>query len=469
MQRVSQTRSGAAVKPVAWNNAGGVAARSTCRFTSPINAIITLLLCAASFQAGIVSGSVRSQDAPRTLQASADPAVPAAVPGLRTARKPIPLAETRLDAAQDCPSCPVCALADTVAACPPPPQCPVCPDVPAAPPAVPTSSTGTCTDIMSLHDALGAVDPCAYPPAFRPPLGSEWLDRPVVEVVFPVPPGSAPLPLLRAYDTRYPGSSSKYFDSDFWSLVNAGTWEADTMAVFRDVLSAKKAAAQQSGGKAVLIDFGSWIGVTGLYGSLWADDVYMLEPDPRAFSEAWANVRLNPELARKVRVFHHCISTTSETVTMSGTLGSSMSRVGSDHGAGFHTTWEVSCSSLPDFVTAAGIQPPDIALIKIDTEGAELRILPALTGWLQAAFVSVGLPKPPIWLSTHPGMWPSGAAESSAGASLMEVIASYKHVYAWSDTERAFRAEPVTAAGGGRSVISLGTILLSDTDYPTTS
>ena len=96
----------------------------------------------------------------------------------------------------------------------------------------------------------------------------------------------------------------------------------------------------------------------------------------------------------------------------------------------------------------ASASPPPTSLVKVDTEGAEAALLPALVGWLADA-----PRRPALFVEVHAPFWPSGAADAKALAAVVEALASYAHTYRTprasvgpADLER-FDARAAAAAG----------------------
>jgi FkbM family methyltransferase len=159
-----------------------------------------------------------------------------------------------------------------------------------------------------------------------------------------------------------------------------------------------KAILQKNRG--VLVDFGCWIGPTVLWGAQWADRVIALDADPWAFEMALANIKLNPEVAAKTDMFYLCVNAERTQLQMRGQFpgrgGSSLVK-----GVGFekYYSWTAPCMPLGELLQAADVVAGDVSLIKIDTEGAELFLLPALMPTLRA------LGMPTVYLSIHPQFW----------------------------------------------------------------
>ena len=181
--------------------------------------------------------------------------------------------------------------------------------------------------------------------------------------------------------------------AEFWGRVDRGEWEPTTFLVYKHALAVRAG---------VVIDFGSWIGPTVLAAALLPSTrVYGFEVDPVAFSQLAVNVAGNAAVAAKTEVLFIGIgnelgSRVFGSGACSTTMGDSCSSQIADPNNPSQR-WEVSTLTLPQFVEAAGISLMDISLIKIDTEGAELFILPTLVAW----FSHWPGPKPSVWLSLH--------------------------------------------------------------------
>ena len=183
--------------------------------------------------------------------------------------------------------------------------------------------------------------------------------------------------------------------TDFWQEAAAGGWEPLTFRVLTAVLTARPG---------VVIDFGAWIGPTLIAAAnLPSTRVFGMEVDPVAFTQLALNVAANVHIAAKAEVFFVGISDAfSERVfTMNACeegIGDSCSTMHAPNDGGNHFRLAVQTLPLPAFVEAAGIRREDITLIKVDSEGAEVFILPTLVAW--AAEWPGGV-KPAFWLSLH--------------------------------------------------------------------
>lgn len=277
------------------------------------------------------------------------------------------------------------------------------------------------------------TDPCSWPSQYRPLLGEEWIDRDIINVSFP-----ATSQTTRAYALKRPGSP--YAHAEFWDSVS-GLWEPETFEVIRRVHSSRLPRGAH-------LDIGSWVGPTALYAARFASRVVAVEPDPRAFSELLANVRLNPEIAPRTVALRHCIGGVKGSRVMVGPapLGSSMSRVSkgatrvpgnaeSEPNWGTKLAhWPVECSSLAAVAAASGLRATDVALVKVDVEGAESEVLWSLLAWLveesvqlrETAPENTRNRRPALLVELHTEFWVDPAATH---ASIARVLSDWRYTY----------------------------------------
>ena len=194
----------------------------------------------------------------------------------------------------------------------------------------------------------------------------------------------------------------------FWNRVEGGEWEPLTFAVFDRFLDPEHS----------YIDVGAWIGPTVLYGAHLARHCYALEPDPVAFSRLKENVLLNAPLQRRITLSPQCLSTTCDPVR----LGNKTSHAGGDSMssllfAGAAVTWEAAGVTLERFLVDHRIG--DCSFIKMDIEGGEFEVLPAIADYLTER-------RPTLYLSLHPGFVPDPEPGMTA---ISGVLATYRHVY----------------------------------------
>ena len=230
-----------------------------------------------------------------------------------------------------------------------------------------------------------------------------------------------------------------------------GGWEADSLRALKFFLELKRARQ----GRAVEIDFGCWIGPTVLFAAPYADAVYAMEPDGGAFREAYHNVQLNPAVAAKTTVQQLCISDKAGAIKMYGKPGDSMSTLINDGPAQEkkegYMSWQVECMTFDAWIAWRKVDPAEIGIIKLDTEGAEARILVQLEPWLAKH-------KPTILLSMHAFLYMD---EAVLHEKVKAILYSYKTVLLSSNALEIDRAS-FSVPGWCR----LCTLILTDEELP---
>mmetsp|Transcript_72824 Transcript_72824/g.115263 ORF Transcript_72824/g.115263 Transcript_72824/m.115263 type:complete len:274 (+) Transcript_72824:100-921(+) len=158
-----------------------------------------------------------------------------------------------------------------------------------------------------------------------------------------------------------------------WWRDTYPSWETGTFNLFQHFLKDK-----------VVLDVGAWIGPTAIWAGHVAKRVVALEPTTAAFHELSANLAANLEIQGRVVAINAALDDKDRTARMSNT-GNSMDRI-----------------SLID-VRAVTIQTllkenPELehtSFVKIDTEGYERKIVPALEAFFKEK-------KPIAYVSLHP-------------------------------------------------------------------
>eukprot|EP00624_Nannochloropsis_granulata_P003657 evm.model.NODE_28510_length_9357_cov_25.002138.3 len=236
-------------------------------------------------------------------------------------------------------------------------------------------------------------------------------------------------------------------EHDFWDKVQRNEWETTTFKIIKHYLEGHADASY--------IDFGAWIGPTVLFAAQCCKHVYALEPDQRAFLALVANVNANSNLVSNVQLFHECISSESGPMTFRG-QGDSTSRFNSTLNVDNMMNspeWTIPCRALPEFIAQEGIT--NLRLLKMDTEGAELFLLPSLVGWLH----QLSSPKPSLWLSVHQPFWKKDVSIAAKQA-FWTALGAYRYVYREGTT-------PVTIREDNYDTMCKGfcSYLLSDDEF----
>jgi FkbM family methyltransferase len=188
----------------------------------------------------------------------------------------------------------------------------------------------------------------------------------------------------------YPGADLGAAWFTQWWLGSWESFEPDTYATFARYVTPTS----------VVLDIGAWIGPTCLWLAARAGRVVALEPDPEAFRVLIANLRANPALTT-LAIANVALAPASGAVVLygRGDLGRSLSTIlaitGPDGAP--NPSVVVPAASIEEVETMTGIVAWD--LVKMDIEGGEVAVLPALRDWLTARH-------PVLLLSIHPSFLP---------------------------------------------------------------
>jgi FkbM family methyltransferase len=145
-----------------------------------------------------------------------------------------------------------------------------------------------------------------------------------------------------------------------------------------------------------MIDFGAYIGFTALYAATHVETVFAFEPSPVNHELLARNVAVNPDLASRIRLFRHGLGAHDEHVTL-------YAKGVADSGASVFR--EIERGGVVSGAPEASVALRDAAevlreigldgrtLLKIDIEGAEYAVLPAIGAllaehrpWLHVSF-----------------------------------------------------------------------------------
>jgi len=172
----------------------------------------------------------------------------------------------------------------------------------------------------------------------------------------------------------------------FWEELESGKWESDTFDVFDRYLDESS----------VFLDVGGWIGSTFLYASQLVKQSIVFEPDEVAFKELSANLSQN-----KSASWHAY----TETIQAAIAPESGSVNIGFRHESGdsmssvllgdSEESTEVKSINLSDFIAERKLSDEKL-FIKMDVEGFEYEILPALGETIQS------LPNASFLISLHP-------------------------------------------------------------------
>jgi FkbM family methyltransferase len=173
----------------------------------------------------------------------------------------------------------------------------------------------------------------------------------------------------------------------FWTFYSKNGWEPETLAMLRRVLTPSS----------VYWDIGAWIGPTVLGAAPYCAAVYAFEPDPLAYASLAETVTKNA--FPHVRTFNMAVTAVDGVARMRsfGTgLGDSMSSLLPT--ASSEASCTVTTVSLDTLLTRLSCPPPDV--LKIDIEGGEFELVPAIRTFLEQH-------RPTIYLSVHAPFLPA--------------------------------------------------------------
>ena len=180
-------------------------------------------------------------------------------------------------------------------------------------------------------------------------------------------------------------------------------WEEQTFRVLDRFLSARSS----------YLDVGAWVGPTVLYAAARARRVFCLEPDPVAYQALIGNIQANPGY-RNIEAFDYCLAGANGTCRFggNGALGNSESTMRADDSryarqAGAlprkadgekERAWRAARTIEVTTVTIERLADlcdlSDCSLVKIDIEGGEKIVIPAISAYLRSH-------RPTLYLSLH--------------------------------------------------------------------
>ena len=172
---------------------------------------------------------------------------------------------------------------------------------------------------------------------------------------------------------RYTAATASFFSAEY-----AG-WEDDTsFYVFRNLVDPRS----------IVLDVGGWIGSTACWFANVAAKVLVLEPTPSAFPKLVGNLRANG--ATNVHPVNAALGSTNGKLFMTN-RGDSMDTFVSDAATGLVA---VPVRTIED-LSADYPFLNNATFVKIDTEGHELHIVPALATYIASV-------RPTVFVSLHP-------------------------------------------------------------------
>lgn len=195
----------------------------------------------------------------------------------------------------------------------------------------------------------------------------------------------------------------------FWRKVSRDKWEPETIQVLSNHLSKKS----------VYCDIGTWIGPTVLYASQKCERVIAFEPDPVAYKYLLSNLILNN--ADNVTPYNIALSNTTgvlEMASFGSRLGDSMTSLLKNRNKDAKKTQAL----VFDWNYAVNIfELEKIDVLKIDIEGGEFLLIPAMKDYLIKY-------KPIVWLSIHAPFLPENKRTESI-TDLINIMSCYQYCF----------------------------------------
>jgi FkbM family methyltransferase len=195
----------------------------------------------------------------------------------------------------------------------------------------------------------------------------------------------------------------------FWDRVERGAWEPEALALLeREVAPGT-----------TFLDLGAWVGPTALYAASLGARVIALEADPVALDQLRRNLAANPALAARIEVLARAVHASEGSVAFGARRkpGDSMSSVLIAPGA---VSWVAQ--TITPAALAARIGPAGRLFIKMDIEGGEYELLPAMRPLLER-------PDCRVLLSLHPGILaavqPDAAQREAATRRALDAFAEF--------------------------------------------
>jgi FkbM family methyltransferase len=163
-----------------------------------------------------------------------------------------------------------------------------------------------------------------------------------------------------------------------WARLESGAWEPDTFAAMRLCLTAAS----------LHLDLGAWIGPTVLYAAGLAGRIVAVEPDPVAMAALIANLALNPARADRVLPVAAAVAAESGPLDLyAKEFGESLTSRFPVAKARRLTAYALGADDLLDRVIGEAAH----VLVKVDVEGAEYDLVPALLTGLARRGLAVDL------------------------------------------------------------------------------
>jgi FkbM family methyltransferase len=186
-----------------------------------------------------------------------------------------------------------------------------------------------------------------------------------------------------------------------------------------------------------MIDFGAYIGFTALYAASRGAEVFAFEPNPAAHDLLARNVAANPGLAQNMHLFREGLGARDGHAAL-------FAKAHADSGASIHQI--VERGAIVRGQQAASIRLRDAAavlrdigadattLLKIDIEGAEYDVLPAIAATLAEARPWLHVSFHPFNLTVPYDPYRTELRRLRAAMEVAEALAHYRYLHIFTGT-----------------------------------
>jgi FkbM family methyltransferase len=222
-------------------------------------------------------------------------------------------------------------------------------------------------------------------------------------------------------------------DAQFWSWFESPDWEPDTVEAIRLYVD----------DHTVCVDAGAWIGDTVLLAAPKARRLIAFEPDLAAREALMRNLDLNPTVDN-VEVRDEALSDRSgQAYLLFGDReGDSLTRLTTFKPPGEEVAPLVTLLDVRSFLAEERFLPGNQVFFKVDVEGSEYEIIPAMHQFIAQV-------RPHLFVSFHPNLryrketlmsrLVSGMILLRQNWRVLRVVRTYRHHFTWNPSTGAFR------------------------------
>jgi FkbM family methyltransferase len=222
-------------------------------------------------------------------------------------------------------------------------------------------------------------------------------------------------------------------EAQFWSWFESPSWEPDTVEAIRLYVGEETAC----------VDVGAWIGDTVLLAASRARSLVAFEPDPVARAALERNLELNPAVDF-VTVRGEALSDRNgyAYLRFGDREGDSLTRLAAIRPPGNDDATPVTLLDVRSFLAEQRFQAGDEVFFKLDVEGSEYEIVPAMRKFIAEV-------RPHLQVSFHPNLRyrkdtllarvVSGLVVLRKNWRVLQAVRGYRHHLTWDPSAGGFR------------------------------